>query len=249
MSRSVSSLPHATAWLYVLVHKMHKKGSTNMASLNLKHARIPVAVLVSLALLFLTNVGTASHAAYAAAPQSTGTFTVSGKVYHLTKGVALEVPVNWADGKIRYVAAKFDDDMTSSMAGNAMPGKRGGLAIAIPLTAYCQTTGYSVIGYDIYHIILTSYTLLEYWCYDQNANPSLTRFDPPYEQDYGNLGWHLVNHAETLQFDNGTDGYSNGIFRFNGPFNIGCNSGYVNFHMVGNGNQESNGGFASEFGC
>ncbi len=221
---------------------------------SLKRARIPVAVLLSLALLFLTSVGTASHPAYAAAaPQFTGTFTVDGKVYHPTKGVELRVPVNWLDGKIRYVAAKFDD-IPSSMAGDATVGwpnsrvnpntseKEGAL---VPLAAFCQTSTDTIIAYDVYGFILTSYTLLEYWCVNQ---PEIDRFDPPYEQSYGNFGWSLVNHAETLVYETASDGYSNGIFRFNWWLG-GCISGWANIHGRGDGTWESNDGFGSEFGC
>jgi len=235
---------------------MHKKGSTNMASL--KRARIPLVVLVSLAVLFLTNVGTASHTAYAAAaPHFTGsTFTVDGKVYHLTKGVALKVPVNWLHGKIRYVSAKFDDityDITSSTAGNATPGlsrQVHQMGAAIPLAYYCQTSTITLNDYDFLGIIIASYTLLEYWCHDQSLDGgTLGEFDNPYEQSYGNAGWGLVNHAEGVQYKDDFDGYSNGIFRFNGPLGIGCVSGYANIHVQGDGHWNANAANASEFGC
>lgn len=208
-----------------------------------KLLQAPLLVSTVLALVFFAGMATTAQPAFAHGasqlPHGTATLALEGKVYQLTQGKTLRVPITLPDGSKGFASATFDADPSPAHTSAVSPS---GVS--------CQTGHINLSFYNVYGSTLGSYTLFQYWCWD---GTNITEWDNPYEQSYGQFGWSLVNHAETLVLPPNDEsdkyGESQGIFRFNGPFGIGCKSGRIDLYFYNTGNYTALSEFDSEFGC
>src|ERR1700747_3024477 len=87
-----------------VVRLVRKRGSRDMVSCRI--TRPSLLTTIVLALLVLTGMATTPLTASAhPSPKLKGTVTINGKAYSLSEGVALKVPVTFANGEKGYVGA------------------------------------------------------------------------------------------------------------------------------------------------
>lgn len=203
-----------------------------------KLSRTPLLLATVLVLLFFTSMAMTSHTAFAhsakQAPHGTVTFVVDGKAYPLVQGKTFMVPTTLPDGSKGYLGATFGTSL-SAAPNSGDP---------------CQTGHLTLQFYDAAGIVLGSYTLYQYWCWN---GTNITSWNNPFAQWYSQLGWSMANHTESLTIPPSEEsdkyGKSEGKFRFNGPLGIGCKSGLINLYFYNIGNYTGSAIFTSEFGC
>jgi hypothetical protein len=202
---------------------------------HLERLRLPALTLAALTLLLALSAFT-SAPTFAQAPQSQQiSVTVNGHVYMVALNTTLKLPTTYADG------SKGSVGFTPS----AQPTLATNVAVT-PYASGCKTAYATQTFYNAFGGVLASFTISQYWCYD---GTDITYYTSPGDSYSTGYGWSLANATVNIVSIYAQWGHTDGTFRFNGPFGIGCKSGQNTIYWYGTGNFSTQFNQNSYYGC
>ncbi len=206
-----------------------------MSRCHLERLRLPALTLVALTLLLAFSAFTFAPTAVQTSKSQQISVTINGHVYTGKLNETLKAPITYANGSQGLVG--FTLSIRPALANHAA---------VMPKVTSCRTASANQTFYNAFGGVLASYTIYQYWCYN---GTSIVSYNQPSNSYSTGFGWSLAGSAVAIVSHTSTVGHTDGTFRFNGPFGIGCVSGENTIYWYNTGNNSNQYNQNSYYSC